>query len=345
MKAAVLEELNRPLKLYDLMIPKLEYGQVLVKIFYSGLCHSQLMEVRGKRGEDKYLPHLLGHEATAEVIEIGIGVKKVKKGDKVILTWIQANGIDANPPKYLYNDKIINAGKVTTFNEYAIVSENRVILLPEGLPLDVGVLFGCAIPTGMGIVMNQLKPKSGSRVAIFGLGGIGMSALLAIKFFEPSMLIAVDIEDKKLELAKEFGATNLINANKDESSLVKNIKDISNGGVDYVVEATGLSRMIEKGFEALNRTGTIIFASHPKYGDKISIDPFDLIAGKRILGSWGGATNPDVDIPKFVKFYIEKKIPLEKMVSKPYELDEINQALDDLEDRKILRGLIKINGK
>ena len=341
MKAAVIEKLNSPLTIRDIEIPKLEYGQVLVRLFYSGVCHSQLMEVRGKRGVDRYLPHLLGHEGTAEVISVGEGVTKVKKGDKVILTWIKSSGIDAKPASYKYKDKTINAGKVTTFNEMAVVSENRLVLLPKGISYDIGVLFGCAIPTGAGIVINELKPKKHSKIAIFGLGGIGISALMATVLYSPSMLIAVDVNEYKLGLAKDFGATHTINSSK-VKDIVKEIKQITGDGADYCIEASGLAKVIEQSFECLNNNGLTIFASHPKFGDKICIDPFELICGKRIKGSWGGATNPDKDIQTFTKLYLEGKLPLEKILSKPYKLDDINDALNDLENKKITRALIKI---
>ena len=219
MKAAVLNNTNTPLKIEEIKFNKLQRGQVLVRIAYSGVCHSQLMEVRGKRGEDKWLPHLLGHEATGIVEDIGEGVTKIKIGDKVVLGWIAAEGIDAQCATYYNGNKIINSGKVTTFNELSIVSENRIIKLPDTIPMDVGVLFGCAIPTGAGIVINEIKPKENTTIAIFGLGGIGLSALMATKLYNFEKIIAIDVEEKKLQLAIDFGATHIINSKK------QNIKD------------------------------------------------------------------------------------------------------------------------
>ncbi|QOG12172.1 zinc-binding dehydrogenase [Arcobacter sp. FWKO B] len=341
MKAAILEKTNLPLVIKNIQYMPLEYGQVLIKLHYSGVCHSQLMEARGNRGEDKFLPHLLGHEGTGEVIDIGDGVTKVKKGDKVILGWIKSSGIEANPPKYLSENQIINAGRVTTFNEMAVVSENRLTLLPEGIPFDIGVLFGCAIPTGAGIVINELQPKENAKIAVFGLGGIGLVSLMATNLYNPKMLIAVDVEDTKLELAKKFGATHTINPKKIDN-VVQKIKELTEGGCDYCIEASGLANVIEQSFESLNNNGLTIFASHPKHGDKISLDPFDLICGKQIRGSWGGSSNPDMDIPHFAKLYLDGKLPLELLLSKIYSLDDINEALNDLENRKINRALIKM---
>lgn len=345
MKAAVLKSTNKPLEIENLTFSKLKKGQVLVEIAYSGVCHSQLMEVRGKRGEDKWLPHLLGHEATGFVREIGLGVTKVEIGDKVVLGWIKGEGIDADNASYssLRGNKTINSGKVTTFNELSIVSENRITKLEEGIPLDVGVLFGCAIPTGSGIVINEIQPKENTTIAIFGLGGIGLSALMATKLYNFEKVIAIDIEENKLQLAKEFGATHTINSL--EENVSEKIMELTlNEGVDYSVEATGLARIIEIAFKNVkNNGGLCVFASHPQNGDLIKIDPFDLICGKQIKGSWGGACLPDRDLPKFYKLYKEGKLPLEKLLEKRYTLYEINEALDDLENRRVTRPLIEIN--
>jgi len=343
MKAAVLRRVNQKLSIENIFTAKLEKGQILVKIYYSGVCHSQLMEIKGKRGEDKWLPHLLGHEGTGIVQEIGPEVTKVKANDKVILTWIKNKGINAKPATYFYNNEKINSGNVTTFNEYAVVSENRLVKLPPNIPMDIGVLFGCAIPTGAGIVMNEIVPKVNSTIAIFGLGGIGLSALIATKLFKCKHVIAIDIEDSKLKLAKEFGATHTINSAM-ENVLEKLLEITNNIGLDYSVEASGLVRVIEVAFKSVkNNGGLCIFASHPKNGDKISLDPYDLICGKQIKGSWGGSSKPDIDIPLLADLYNEGKLPLEKLLDKRYTLDNINEALDDLENRNVIRPLIVIN--
>lgn len=343
MKAAILYQTNQPLEIENITWNTLEYGQVLVEIAYSGVCHSQLMEARGKRGEDKWVPHLLGHEATGIVKDIGPDVTKVAKGDRVVLGWIAGSGIDAQGALYQNGNKTINSGKVTTFSEYSVVSENRVVKLDNHIPLDVGVLFGCAIPTGAGIVINEIKPKKGTSIAILGLGGIGLSALMATKLYEFDKIIAIDIEESKLTLAKEFGANYTINS-RDENVLEK-IKELTNNlGVDYCVEATGLTSIIEMGFKVIKRSGGLcVFASHPQNGDLIKIDPFELICGKNIKGSWGGSCNPDIDLPKFFALYKEGSLPLEKILDKKYTLDEINTALDDLENRRVTRPLIVIN--
>ena len=158
-EAAVLVSTNKPLQVLEMKLPKLMKGQILVKVIFSGVCRSQLMECKGLRGKDKWLPHLLGHEGSGVVIKVGEGVSKVSIGDEVILTWIECEGIDAKPAKYRHNKKVINAGKVTTFSNYTIVSENRLVIKPTGLSLKEAVLFGCALPTGAGIIKNEINLK------------------------------------------------------------------------------------------------------------------------------------------------------------------------------------------
>ncbi len=353
MKAAVLFETGKPLQVVEgVQIPALQQGQVLVKVHYSGLCHSQLAEVRGHRGEDKWLPHLLGHEAVGLVQDVGAGVTKVAPGDKVVLGWIRGKGQDAVGAKYpLVKDGtgyLLNSGGVTTFSELTIAAENRLVKLPAGMPDKLAVLLGCALPTGMGLVFNEAKltpdnpAATGKNIAVFGLGGVGLSALIAAYTTQPAMLIAVDVEAHKLELAKKLGATHTINLLEDD--LEARLAEICPGGVDYSFEAGGKAATIEMAFSAVkDGGGQCIFASHPKEGEMIRLEPHAFHRGKSIRGSWGGGSQPDRDIPLFVDLYKAGKLPnLELLLSHEYALDEINQALDDLEARKITRALIKI---
>lgn len=343
-KAAILEQHKKPLKISpDIKIPPLKNGQILVKLAYSGVCHSQIMEIDGLRGEDKYLPHLLGHEGSGLVLDIGSKVKKVKKGDTVVLGWIKGEGIDSGGCSYECNNKTVNAGAVTTFNEYAVVSENRCVIVPKKIPMDIAALFGCAVLTGSGILTNTIKPNDSSDIAFFGIGGIGISALAATKLYKLKKIFAIDINDDRLELAKQFGATHTLNPLKKDP--VAYIKKETNGvGVDYAVDAAGLVMTIEQAFESIKINGGLcVFASHPRYGEKISLDPFDLISGKRIIGSWGGDAKPDIDIPVFSKLYLDGLLPLEKLITKKYSLDDINLAIKDLKEGNVIRPIIELD--
>ena len=340
----MLVSVGQPLEImFGVTVPEPGRGQVLVRLAYSGVCHSQLMEARGARGPDPYLPHLLGHEGSGRIEKIGADVSKVEVGDLVILGWIKGSGLDGKGTQYLSGDTVINAGGVTTFNEFAIVSENRCVLVPDGVPLDVAVLFGCALPTGAGIVINEIMPSPDTTIAIYGLGGIGLSALMATMLYQFTSVIAVDISDEKLSLAKEFGATATVNASTTDP--VSAIRAMTAGeGVDYSVEASGTPAVIEAAFNSVKRRGGLcVFASHPPTGSMIKLDPYELICGKQIRGSWGGASNPDVDVPKLAALYTAGKLPLEKLLSKPYKLEEINTALSDLEGRRATRPLVELD--
>lgn len=342
--AAILDEINRPLQIEELTIPELKAGQVRVKVAYSGICHSQLNEIKGLKGEDKFLPHTLGHEGSGIVEEIGAGVYKVKPGDHVVLTWIKGDGADVSSTLYKKNDKsIVNSGTISTFLTRAVVSENRLVKIPNEMPLREAALLGCAIPTGAGIVMNNAKISAGESVAIFGIGGIGLSALLAAKMVDASVIIVIDVFDQKLEQAIQFGATHIINAKKQDT--ISRIMEITNGhGVDYAIESAGRRDSMEKAFKSVcDKGGLCVIAGNLPQGEQISINPFDLIKGKRIIGTWGGETQPDKDIPMYVDFFLSGRLNLKKLISHMYDLRKINEALDVLEKGTMGRILIDMS--
>ena len=345
MKAAVLYELGKPLRVVDgIEIPSVLHGQVAVRLNYSGVCHSQLMETRGARGPDRYLPHLLGHEGAGVVMETGPGVTKVKRGDRVVLGWIKASGLDVSGPRYRRGDETLSAGAITTFNEFAIVSENRCVPLPDGVPMDVAVLFGCALPTGAGIVTNSLKPAAGSTVAVFGLGGIGMSAMMACRLHDCGQLIAIDVSAEKLALgARRLVPPPLLTPRA--PTLSRKYGDSPTAkGPTTPWRPPAPAGTIEQAFNSVRRGGGLcIFASHPPHSARISIDPYELICGKRIVGSWGGGSDPDRDIPRFAALYLAGQLPLEKLITQRYRLDDINAALDDLEQHRVGRPVIEID--
>lgn len=338
MKAAVLYELNKPLIIEDLEIPQLKRGQVLIKILCSGVCHTQINEMRGIKGIDKYLPHTLGHEASGIVEDIGIDVKKAKVGDYVALHWMKGSGIDAGSAEYLSGNRKINSGAITTFSEYAVISENRMTKIPKEVPPDVASLLGCAVLTGGGMVKNDLKTGSDNTIAVFGMGGLGLSAVLLARAIGCPTIITVDIKDDKLKLAKECGATHIINATKEDSS--NKIKEITDGGVEYAVEASGINKVVEDAFESIKYGGTLVFAATVVKGSKICLDPWDLINGKKILGTYGGSAKPDEDIPYYVDLYLKGKLNIEKLITHNYRLEEINQSFEDVEEGKVGRAII-----
>ena len=340
-KAAVLFELNKPLAIRTLKQRPLESGQVFVKILYSGVCRSQLMEVSGLRGDDRWLPHLLGHEGSGVVEDVGPDVKKFKKGDEVILSWIQGSGIEAKGASYDSDDVVINSGKVTTFSNYSVVSENRLTKKPKNLDFDTAILFGCALPTGAGMVINEINVNFESSVVVIGLGGIGLSAIAMLLSLKIKNIIAVDISAKKLDLVKSWGVNHTIDASK--PNIQELVHEIFPDGAEYCIESAGRVSTIELGFSLINRNkGKLLFASHPPEGEKIKLSPHELISGKSISGSWGGAIDPDRDIPILYHNFISADFPLNSLLTKPYSLSDINKALEDLESGKVLRPLIKM---
>lgn len=339
--AAILTETNKPLEITNIKPTPLLKGQILVKIFYSGVCRSQLMEAKGHRGKDKWIPHLLGHEGSGVVVDCHESITKFKTGDEVILTWIKSKGSEAKEIFFHKNGKRINAGHVTTFSNYSVVSENRVVLKPKNLSFSKAMLFGCAIPTGAGMMMNQIKPSPESSILILGLGGIGLSALIMALALGVKKIAVIDVNKSKLDLAKSLGVNFLYHG---DSKNIKNEVFIDHiDGFDFCVESAGLSETIELGFELINtQQGQLYFASHPPNGDKIKLNPHDLISGKKIFGSWGGASRPDLDIPKMWNIINNSSINLEFLIPKTYDLENINDAIDDIDKGRVFRPLIKM---
>jgi S-(hydroxymethyl)glutathione dehydrogenase/alcohol dehydrogenase len=338
-RAAILEKIGEPLVVRELDLPDLHENHVLVKVLFSGVCRSQLMEVDGGRGVDPWLPHLLGHEGSGIVVDIGSNVKKVQVGDEVILGWLKGEGLDAPGAKYFYKEQVVNSGKVTTFSNYTIVSESRVFKKPNGMAMDAAVLYGCALPTGAGMVFNQARPRAGDTVAILGLGGVGYSSLLAVKSLGVEKIIAIDISNEKLDFAKSLGASHCLNSC--DSEFISSFFEIVKDGVDICIESAGSIETIELGFSLIRfNGGRLYFASHPADGGYVRLNPHDMIRGKIISGSWGGGSNPDKDIFKIFNDFKNANINMSGMIAKRYSLNSINLALSDLREGKVFRPLI-----
>ncbi len=340
--AAVLFEVNQPLRHVTLSLPELKPGQLLVEVAYSGVCHSQLHEVRGRRGPDPFLPHTLGHEGSGVVRAVGPQVSKVGPGDHVVLTWIKGQGADVPSTTYRDGAATVNSGALSTFMRHTITCENRVVPLPREMPLREAALLGCALPTGAGVVLNTAAMRAGASLAIFGAGGIGLSALLAARLREASLLIAVDVIEPKLAEALRLGATHVVNAR--ERDAVAAILELTEGrGVDYAIEAAGRRDTMEAAFRCVrDQGGLCVLAGNLPHGEQISINPFDLIRGKRIVGTWGGDTRPDNDLPRYAQWYLAGRLPLAELITREYRLDEINAALDDMEQGRLSRALVNL---
>lgn len=341
-EAALLVETGKPLVIASIEMPKLKPGQVLVEIAFSGACGTQLMEVSGAKGEDKWCPHCLGHEGTGTVVECGSAVTKVKAGDKVVLSWIKGSGIEAGGAVYDWDGKKVNAGGVTTFQRHAVVSENRLTLLPAGMGMDVAVLLGCAAPTGMGAVFNVLNVKAGDAVAVFGTGGIGLNAIMAAALAGANPVIGIDLKESRRALAKTFGATHVIDPAAGD--VAAQIKAIVPQGVDLSVEATGIPQVMA---DAVNVTrqqgGRAVVIGNARFDASFSISPSVFNQGKSLMGTWGGDSVPDRDYPRFGRLIASNRFPVRELLSEPYRLEDINTALNDMRSGKIGRPLIDMS--
>jgi S-(hydroxymethyl)glutathione dehydrogenase / alcohol dehydrogenase len=326
-KAAILTALNTPLVIDEIEMPALECGQVLVKVHCSGICGAQLGEIAGVKGPDKFLPHLMGHEGGATVLETGPGVTAVSKDDRVVMHWRKGIGIQARPATYKWNGRTVNAGWVTTFNEYAIVSENRLTLIPKEIDFEIAALMGCAVTTGLGIINNDANVKIGESIAVLGCGGVGLNVVQGAAMVSAHPIIAIDIYDHKLEMARAFGATHLINSA--QSDLREEVRKIVGPtGVDVFVENTGVVRLIEQAYELAGKTGRAILVGVPRHNEDITIHSLPLHFGKVLTGCEGGHTNPTTDIPRYLHLYRDGKLRLDGLVTHRYPFDKINVALD-----------------
>lgn len=335
--------LTEPLALMQLEVPRLAPGQLLVKICHSGVCQTQLQEARGLRGPDPYLPHTMGHEGSGVVLDVGSGVKKVKPGDHVVLSWIKGMGGEVGSTVYQSSRGPVNSGAISTFMRHTVTCENRVTRVPDDMPSKEAALLGCAVLTGAGIVLNTARVRPGSSVAVFGVGGIGLSAILAANLANATTIIAVDVHQHKLEHARDAGATHLVNAR--EQDPLKAIMDVTGGkGLDYAFEAAGRREAMEAAFQSVHADGGLcVLAGNLPHRGHIDLDPYQLLMGKRIVGTRGGETQPDRDIPIFVNLFQSGRLKLGNLATRTYPLHHINQAMEDLENGAVGRALIDMS--
>jgi S-(hydroxymethyl)glutathione dehydrogenase/alcohol dehydrogenase len=341
-KAAILTELNTPLVVDEIDVPKLECGHVLVEVHCSGICGAQLGEIAGVKGPDNFLPHLMGHEGGATVLETGPGVSTLSKGDRVVMHWRKGVGIQARPASYEWNGRTVNAGWVTTFNEYAVVSENRLTVIPEDIDFEIAALMGCAVTTGLGIINNDAAVKIGDSIAVLGCGGVGLNVVQGAAMVSANPIIGIDIYDHKLEMARRFGASHTINSAK--SDLREEVRKIVGAkGVDVFVENTGSVRLIELAYELTGKTGRTILVGVPRYDQDITIHSLPLHFGKMLTGCEGGHTNPTTDIPRYLNLHRNGKLKLDGLVTHRFPLDQINDALDAVRSGEAGRCIISFS--
>lgn len=335
MKAVVLEELNQPLTLREVGLTELKFGQVLVKVLVSGLCGSQLCEIKGHKGNEKFLPHLMGHEGCGIVESVGIGVTTVRPGDKVVMHCHLGSGIDSPLPSYTLDGKTISSRKVTTLSEFSIVSENRVTKIDLQTPSVLAAMLGCSLTTALGIVDNECELKFGESVAIIGCGGVGLNLIQAARMKNASPIYGVDVNQSMFDLASQLGA----------NCFVYDIQYLPEK-CDVIIDTTGIPDVISAAFERLRPGGRLILTGQPAPDRLVclpnAVSMFDG-SGKSIRATKGGGTDPEKDIPRYIKLALKGLLDYETIHTHTFTLDEINEAFDLLRSGCVGKIMIKIN--
>ena len=340
-KAAILVEQKKDLVVDEIEIPKLEHGKVLVEIKSTRICGSQLGEIEGVKGPDHYLPHLLGHEAGGVVREVGPLVTRVKEGDHVVCHWRPAPGISGPCPTYEWNGSTVNAGHITTFSEYAVVSESRLTPIDAKYGHEVSALMADTITTGFGIISNDAKVRIGQSVCIIGIGGIGLGTVLGAKLAGAHPIIAVDLFGHKLEQARKCGATHCINSKeikiKDAISAITGRSE-----VDVMVEGTGRPEIIETAYELTSRHGICVLFGVMRFDKKVSLNTLPLHFGRTLTGSEGGQSQPHIDIPRYLRMMDDGAFDLDDFVSHRCKLEDINSAISRMRSGESIHSLITL---
>lgn len=344
MKAAILVQSNAPLEVAELSMPdRLAFGQVHVRIHYSGICGAQINEIEAAKGPDKFLPHLLGHEGSGTVERVGEGVTRVRPGDHVVLHWRPSGGLQCQPPTYRWGNRTVNAGWVTTFNDEAIVSENRLTVIPSDFDLRLAPLFGCAVTTAVGVVNNDAQLKIGQSLVIFGVGGIGLNIAQAAQMVSAHPIIGIDIHESKLAMARQWGLTHTLNSATEGPALAEKIRAIvGKSGADVVVDTTGNARVIEVAYDLTHPDGRTILVGVPRKDDKASLYTLPLHFKKILKGSHGGSVAPDIEIPRLIALIRAGKMTLDGLVTHTFPLDQVNEALDTHRSGTAARVLLRM---
>lgn len=337
--AAILVEQRKPLVLDEVEVPALTYGQVLVEISVSRICGSQIGEIDGVKGPDRFLPHLLGHEGGGTVLEVGPCVKQVKPGDRVVLHWRPGKGIEAQPPLYNWNGKKASAGFLTTFNRYAVVSENRLTAVPADTDYEICSLLADTLTTGFGVINNDARVRIGESVVIIGCGGIGLGVVLGAKLAGAHPIIAVDIQDHKLKKAAEFGATHGINSTKADF-VEETLKILGGRAPDVVIDGTGNPQVLEKAYPLAAATGRCVIFGVMPYDRKLSLNTLPLHFGKVLTGSHGGSSQPADDIPKYLRMMRDKVFDPLPFVSHRIGLAQVNDGIAKMRSGEVIHVMI-----
>ena len=344
--AAVHHQYGEPLVVDEIEVGDPGPHHVFLKLFSSGICHSQLHQIHGITTPR---PLLLGHEATGVVVKAGSKVSSVREGDRVMIAVLPHTAIGdgpTNPTEARWRGQTIVTPTVYTWSEYAMCDERYVVALDATAPTDITSVLGCAVITGAGAVVNTAGVQEGESVAVFGAGGIGLSTLAAAQIVGAHPIIAIDIDAEKLEFSRQFGATHLVDASTTDP--VDAIKEITGGGAEWVFDAIGvrqtqeqITRAARPGVFGLRDGGTAVLIGVPQ--ESATIDTRDLLYGaKRLMGTTVGSCKIRRDLPRFLDWYQRGRFPLEELVTKRYTLDQVNEGVDDLTAGRIFGRSIMV---
>ena len=369
-RAAVLHTLDKqapfaqsqPLKIEEIDLDAPGLGEVLIKLTAAGLCHSDLSVITGVR--PRPVPMALGHEASGTVVEVGVGVHDLKPGDRVVLVFVPScghcmpcmegrpalcePGAEANGKGTLLSgERRLHMGGhdvhhhvgVSAFAEHAVVSRRSCVKLEQDIDPVEAALFGCAVLTGVGAVVNTARVQAGQTTAVLGLGGVGLCSLLGAVVSGAREIVAIDIHDSKLAVAMSLGATAAVNA-RDPDAVAK-VKELTKGGVDFAFEMAGSVQAMEMAYRMTRRGGTTVTASLPHPQHNWPLQQVSLVAEERtIKGSYIGSCVPARDIPRYVGLYLAGKMPINKLMGERMPLSDINRGFDRLDGGESLRDLI-----
>lgn len=357
MKAAIMREVNAPLQIEEVQISKPMAREVLIRTSAVGVCHSDLHILHGTYPRE--LPTILGHESAGIVEQVGSAVIGLKPGDHVItclsafcghcehcltghMSRCQSPEVDRgenDAPRLSQNgERIHQFANLSSFAEQMLVHEHAVVKIREDMPMDRAALIGCGVTTGAGAVITTAKVRPGTTVAVIGCGGVGLSAINGAAIAGAGRIIAVDMHPNKLELAKQFGATDIVNAS--EGDPVAQVVDMTNGGVHYSFEAIGMKVTAEQSFRMLCSGGVATVIGMIPVGTNIELHGADLLSEKRLQGSMMGSNRFPIDMPRYIEFYLAGKLHLDQLISAHIKLEDINSAMDELEVGKLARQVI-----
>lgn len=349
-RAAVYFEVGKPMMIDEVQLPEPGPTQLLVKLLSSGICHTQLHTLHSPEAR---VPTLLGHEATAVVMSAGARVRDIREGDHVMLSFMPrhlSGGVRPDVPVVKVRGQELRAsGASATWSEHVVVDQAYVVVMDPSVATDVTAVIGCAVTTGCGAVINTARVRPGDSVVVFGAGGVGLCAIQAAANVSAGPIIAVDVTDEKLEFATGFGATHGVNGR--DGSAVEQIREITGGGADFAFDAIGRPETIAQLLPSVRPAvpgwrpegGTAVQVGIPRQQTNVGVLGDILPGGKVYRGTYGGSANPERDYPMYVRWFKSGKLPLDRLVSRRFKLEEINEACDALERGEIMgRAIVEL---